>query len=209
MIGVAEDAVHDPVNDQPMRMYLPLEQFPEEGGSFLVVRTRGRPDLMAESVRRTLQTALPGQQYLAVQSMTSLLDTQRRSWHLGATMFTAFGVLALAVVAIGLYGVINYNVTQRMHELGVRVALGARRGVIIRLVVVEGLRLAAAGIAIGSLIALAASRWIQPLLFEQSARDPFIFALVGAVVVAVASIASSLPATKALRADPSVVLRAD
>lgn len=209
VIGVAEDAVHDPVNDQPMRLYLPMEQFPEEGGSLLVVRTRGRPDIMAESVRRALQSAMPGQQYVAVQPMTNLLQTQRRSWDLGATMFTAFGVLALVVVAVGLYGVINYNVTQRMHELGVRVALGARRTDVMRLVVTEGLRLAAAGVAIGSLIALAASRWIQPLLFEQSAKDPVVFALVAAVIVAVASVASSLPAAKAMRADPSVVLRAD
>lgn len=209
VVGIAENAVHDPVNDQPLRLYLPMEQFPAEGGSLLVVRTRGRPDVMAESVRRVLQSAMPGQQYVAVQPMTSLLDRQRRSWDLGATMFTAFGVLALVVVAVGLYGVINYNVTQRMHELGVRVALGARRTDVMRLVVTEGLRLAAAGVVIGSLIALAASRWIQPLLFEQSAKDPVVFALVAAVIVAVASVASSLPAAKAMRADPSVVLRAD
>jgi ABC-type antimicrobial peptide transport system permease subunit len=186
-----------------------MEQFPEEGGSILVVRTRGRPDFMTESVRRALQSAMPGQQYVVVQPMMNLVERQRRSWDLGATMFTAFGVLALVVVAVGLYGVINYNVTQRMHELGVRVALGARRPDVMRLVVTEGLRLAVAGVAIGSLIALAASRWIQPLLFEQSAKDPIVFALVAAVIVAVASIASSLPAAKAMRADPSVVLRAE
>src|SRR6185436_11923456 len=120
----------------------------------------------------------------------------------GATMFVAFGALALIVAAVGLYGVIAYNVAQRMHELGVRVALGAQAADVGRLVVGQGLRLAIAGLAIGGAISLAASRWIQPLLFQQNARDPVVFAVVAAMLMVVALIASSVPAMRAARVDP-------
>jgi putative ABC transport system permease protein len=209
VIGIAEDAVHDPVKDQPLRYYLPMEQFPEEGGSWLVLRMRSRPAAMAEPVRRALQAVMPGQQYVTVEPMTTLLDQKRRSWRVGALMFAAFGVLALVVAAVGLYGVIAYNVTQRMHELGVRMALGARRASLVRLVVGQGLRFALAGVALGSALAFAAAPWVQSLLFQQSARDPAVFGIVGALLVAVALLASTVPAVRATRADPSAVLRAE
>ena len=209
VVGVAENAVHDPLKDQPLRYYLPLEQFPAEGGSVLVLRMRGRPDALAESVRRALQATMPGQQYVTVRPMATLLDSQRRSWHVGATMFVAFGVLALVVAAVGLYGVIAYAVGQRMHELGVRIALGARAPDVLRLVMGHGVRVVLAGVAGGIAIALAAARWLEPLLFRQSARDPVVFGIVGVVLVMVALIASAIPAAKAARADPNTVLRAD
>jgi ABC-type antimicrobial peptide transport system permease subunit len=128
---------------------------------------------------------------------------------LGATVFVAFGGLALIVAGVGLYGVIGYSVTQRMHELGVRVALGARRTDVLRLVVGQSVRLTLAGVAIGSLLALAVSRWLQPLLFRQSATDPSVYVAVGALLLVVAIAASASPATRAARADPNVALRAD
>jgi len=105
--------------------------------------------------------------------------------------------------------VIAYNVAQRMHELGVRVALGAQASDVVRLVVGQGIRFAVAGVTVGTVLALLAARWVQPLLFEQSARDVRVFALVGGVLVAVAVVASSLPARRATRVDPNTVLRAD
>jgi putative ABC transport system permease protein len=110
---------------------------------------------------------------------------------------------------VGLYGVIAYNVAQRMQELGVRVALGAQSGDVVRLVVGQGLRFAVLGVAAGTAIALAASRWVQPLLYAQSARDVGVFAAVGAVLVAVAILASSIPARRATRVDPNTVLRSE
>ena len=95
-------------------------------------------------------------------------------------MFVAFGSLALVLAAIGLYSVIAYNVAQRTHELGVRVALGAQAGDVVRLVVSGGIRLAGIGVAIGTLVALWAGKWVKPLLFEVSPRDPIVFAAVGA-----------------------------
>jgi putative ABC transport system permease protein len=210
VIGIAENAVHDPLKDQPMRYYLPLEQWPAEGGSLVVVlRMRDRPEAAAERVRRALQSVMPGQQYVTAQPMADLLTGQRRSWHVGATMFVAFGVLALVVAAVGLYGVIAYTVGQRMHELGVRIALGAQRMDVLRLVMSQGVRVAVAGVAGGCALALAAASWIEPLLFRQPARDPVVFGVVGGIMVVVAIVASAIPAARATRADPNTVLRTD
>ena len=210
VVGIVEDAVHDPVDDQPLRYYLPLEQYPAEGASNLFVRTRASdPGTMAERVRRALQAAMPGQQYVTVERLADLLDASRRSWRVGATMFVAFGVLALIVAAVGLYGVIAYTVGQRMHELGVRIALGAQNVDIARLVVSQGLGLAVTGITLGGAVALIAARWIQPLLFRQSASDPTVFAVVGLTLAAVAIAASAAPAVKATKADPNNTLRSD
>ena len=131
------------------------------------------------------------------------------SWKVGAAMFVAFGVLALLVAAVGLYGVISYNVAQRMHELGVRVALGAQSRDVVRLVVGQGVRFAGAGVLVGLGLALLAARWIQPLLFQQSARDPATYGAVGGLLLVVALVASSVPALRATRADPNSALRSD
>jgi putative ABC transport system permease protein len=210
VIGVAEDIVQrDLVNDKRYHYYLLLDQFRPASGGYMLLKMRGDPAMQGEEVRKALQTVMPGQGYIRVQPMREVLDEQHRSWRLGATMFVAFGALALIVAAVGLYGVIGYNVTQRMHELGVRVALGAQRRDILRLVVGQAMRFAMAGIALGSMLALLAAGWLQPLLFRQSARDPFVYATVGIVLVLVALVASALPAARAARADPNTALRAE
>jgi ABC-type antimicrobial peptide transport system permease subunit len=122
---------------------------------------------------------------------------------LGATMFVAFGVLALALAAIGLYSVIAYNVAQRTHELGVRRALGAQASDVVRLVVTDGLRLAAIGVGIGVAGALWAGKWVKPLLFNVSPKDPWVFVAVATTLVAVALAASWIPAVRAWRSTPT------
>ena len=124
-------------------------------------------------------------------------------------MFVAFGVLALVVAAVGLYGAIGYDVAQRMHELGVRVALGAQRAHVVGLVVGRGARLTLAGTGLGVIVALLGARAVQPLLFRQSATDPWVYAGVAAVMLAVALAASALPASRAAGADPNQALRAE
>ena len=152
---------------------------------------------------------MPGESYVTVSPLQGEVDDQRRSWRLGATMFVAFGFLALAVASVGLYGVISYNVAQRAHELGVRVALGARQGDVVRLITTQGIGVASAGISLGSLTALVAGRWLQPLLFRQSASDPAIYGIVAAAMLAVALAASIAPALRASRTDPNIALRSD
>src|SRR6266540_1915804 len=131
------------------------------------------------------------------------------AWQLGATMFLVFGALAVALAAIGLYSVIAYSVAQRTHELGVRAVLGAQFGDVVRLVVGEGLGHGVTGVAIGVVLALIGGRWVAPLLFEQSPRDPFVFGFVIAVLLGVAALASYLPARRAAKVDPMVALRCE
>jgi ABC-type antimicrobial peptide transport system permease subunit len=124
-------------------------------------------------------------------------------------MFVAFGALALVLAAIGLYSVIAYNVVQRTHELGVRVAFGAQVRDLVRLVMTEGLRLTLVGVVVGAAIALLAGRWVGPLLFNVKPTDPVVFTVVGLTLVLVATVATLVPALRAARIDPNVALRAE
>jgi putative ABC transport system permease protein len=211
VIGIAETAVQNSLlgDDKGYHYYLPIDQFSPAEGFALLARMRGNPANQVESLRRALQAVMPGSSYVSVRRMSELVDGQRRSWQVGATLFVAFGVLALLVAAVGLYGVITYNVAQRMHELGVRIALGAQSADVVRLVVGQAIRFAVAGVALGLGLALLAGKWIQPLLFQQSARDPATFGAVAALLLAVAIVASTVPAVRATRADPNLALRGE
>ena len=210
VVGIAEDIVQrDVTNDKRYHYYMPIEQYRPANGAYLLLRMRGDPAVHGESVRRALQAVMPGQSYVTVRPLREAVDQAQRSWRLGATMFVAFGLLALSVASVGLYGVIAYNVNQRMHEIGVRMALGARAGDILRLVVGQGLRFAVAGVIVGVMLALVAATWLQPLLYKQSARDPIVYIMVSAVLVVVAIIASASPAMRAARADPTSALRTE
>jgi predicted permease len=208
VVGIAENAVQNSLSESAQfRYYLPIDQHDPSRGFALMLRMRTDPGVVAEGVRKALQRVMPGMTYVTVRPMRDLIDGERRSWKLGATMFVAFGGLALVVAAVGLYSVIGYNVAQRTHELGVRIALGARAGTVVRMVVGQGVWFGWWGVVIGSGLALGASRWLEPLLFRQSARDPAVFGAVAGVLLLVAVVASSLPAWRAARADPSEILR--
>jgi predicted permease len=209
VVGIAEDVHGQRLSGDPeFWYYLPVAQTGESTGQ-LFVRVHGRPADAVASLRKALQTLMPGAAYVTATPLADMVSPERRSWKQGATMFTAFGVLALALAALGLYSVIAYAVAQRTRELGVRIALGARASEIRQMVLRQGLTLAVIGIAAGSVLALVASRWITPLLFEESPRDPWVFGAVAAVLVAVAAAASLLPAMRAASVDPARVLRTD
>jgi predicted permease len=210
VIGIAEDAVQQQLlGEDRFRYYMPLAQFRPERGSYLIARVRGDPAVVGESIRKALQPLMPGQAYVTTRPMRELISGQQRAWRFGATMFVAFGVLALVVAGVGLYGVIGYDVAQRMHELGVRTALGAQARDLMRLVLGRGVQVAVIGIVVGTGIAFALGSRIQPLLFQQSARDPAVMGVV-AVVLLLAAIASCIaPARRAATADPNVALRSD
>jgi len=210
VVGIAQDIKRGSLSDdEGLQYYLPIDQQERSIGGGVFVRVRGEAKSYSDQIRRELQKVMPGASYVSVTPLDNILGGQTRSWTLGATMFTVFGILALIVAAIGLYSVIAYNVVQRTHELGVRVALGAQSPDVVRLVVGEGLRVSVAGIVIGTVVALGASRYVGPLLFRVSPRDPLVLSGVAATLVAVAILASVLPAWRATRVDPSVALRAD
>ncbi|HKV52568.1 MAG TPA: ABC transporter permease [Gemmatimonadaceae bacterium] len=209
VVGVAENIKERQLDDDPgLYYYMSIAQYhPDMGGLF--VRTSGPAEHYEETIRRQLQTVMPGASYVTVTPLTKVLGSETQSWQLGATMFVVFGTLALVLAAIGLYSVIAYNVAQRTHELGVRAALGAGMRDLARLVVREALQLTVIGVAIGAGIALFVARWVEPLLFRESPRDPWVFACVATVLVSVAALASFLPARRAARADPMQALRSD
>ena len=212
VVGVSEDIVqsnHQLGTPKLYHYYLAEEQVQAGGPRFLIISVPGDPAVEAERLRKGLQAVMPGSSYVTVRPMESLLDETYRTWRLGASMFLCFGVLALIVASVGLYGLIGYEVTQRMHELGVRVALGARRSDIVGLVVGRTIRLMVAGIVLGGSAAFVAGRWLQPLLFRQSTSDARVYAVVGATMLLVALLASALPALRASQADPNRSLRAD
>jgi len=209
VVGIAEDIKSQKLDaDDAYYYYLSHAQFhPDQGGIF--VRTRGAGPKTSETIRRALQKEMPGASYVTITPFADIVGSQTKSWELGAGMFLAFGLLALTLAAIGLFSVISYNVAQRTHELGVRVALGAQMGDLIRLVVSEGVKLGAIGVGIGAAVALASGRWIAPLLFKESPRDPVIFGVVAAVLLSVTVVASFIPARRAARVDPNRALRSD
>jgi putative ABC transport system permease protein len=210
VIGIAEDMVQrDLAGTQRFHYYLSADQFTRTWGNGLVLRMRGDPAAAAEPVRRALQRVVPAPSYVIVQPLGDIVAGAQRSWRLGATMFVAFGVLALVVAAVGLYGVIGFDVAQRMHEMGVRIALGAQRGNVVALVVRQSVVFAVAGGGLGVSVAFVGGRWIEPLLYRQSATSPAIYAAVSATMCAVALAASAIPAWRAARADPIVALRAE
>jgi predicted permease len=209
VVGIAENIKEQSLGaDSGYYYYLSSAQFnPSSGGLF--VRTRGEARRFVDDVRTRLQREMPGISYVTITPFTEIIGGQKRSWQLGATMFAAFGLMAIVLAAIGLYSVIAYNVAQRTHELGVRRALGAQAADAVRLVVTDGLRLAGIGVVLGVAVALWAAKWVKPLLFEVSPRDPVVFVLVAGLLVAVALAASWIPALRASRVDPNVALRSD
>jgi hypothetical protein len=210
VVGIAEDMVQrDIAGTQRYHYYMSIDQFTRTSGNGMVLRLRGDPALEGEAIRASLQRVMPGASYLTIRPLGTIVENAQRSWRMGAAMFVAFGVLALVVAGVGLYGVIGYNVTQRMHELGIRVALGAQRSSLLRIVVGQSVRFVLTGVALGTVVALLASGWIEPLLFRQSARDPVVYGGVGLLMLLIALAASALPALRASRADPNAALRAE
>lgn len=210
VVGVAENIRSESIEAESKLFfyYLPAAQWrPQEGGLF--VRTQHDASRLAEPLQKQLQREMPGTAFITITPLASIVDGRMRSWIVGATVFTAFGFLALSLAAVGLYSVIAYNVAQRKHELGVRLALGAGRAGIVRLVVAESLRFALAGLVIGGVVSWVGGRWIGPLLFQQSPRDPAVFALVSIVLLAVAIAASWIPALRAAGLDPKTALQSD
>jgi predicted permease len=211
VVGVVEDARRRQlIREEPaMQYYIPFGQEGGLGGTTLLVRPAGDAAKVIGTVRRELQRLESGVRYVDVQTLRDVIDPQVRPWRLGATMFTAFGALALLVAAIGLYSLIAYLVAQRTHELGVRIALGARAPDIARLVMSRGIAPAMAGLVLGVALALALGRFVEPLLFQTSPRDLGVFVVVTATLLAFAVLASLIPTWRATRVDPLTALRVE
>ena len=165
------------------------------------------PAALAE-VRTLLRAEFP-QVYSRTVTMAQSMEPEYRPWRLGAIVFSLFGVLALIVAAIGVYSTISYAVGQRTQEFGIRAALGATMGDVLRQVLGEGLRVVAVGVVVGVLLALAGGRLIGALLYGIAPSDPVAMVAAASVLLATATAASLVPAWRAAKADPVTALRAE
>ena len=173
----------------------------------LVVRTVGDERTVLAEVRREVPAVDPLMTTTMVQTIEDFMEfplfpARATGWLLGTS-----GILAVVMTTIGLFGVIAYLVSQRTHEIGIRMALGARRADVLKLVMGQGLRLTAIGLGIGICVALGATRLLGPLLYGIGADDPMTMTAVGVGLAAIALSACYLPARRAMRVDPSVALR--
>ena len=207
VVGVVSDVAQYGLDKKPpMQMYLPESQFPTSFMT-LVVRTSSDPAGMAGAIRNEILAVDSDQAVFKVATMEQLLGDSISLRRFSMLLLIVFAGVALTLAAVGIYGVISYSVTQRSHEIGIRMALGASRKDILKLVVGQGMTLTLAGVIVGLAAALALTRVMAGLLFGVSATDPLTFVLISVVLAGVALAACFVPACRATRVDPMVALR--
>lgn len=213
IVGVTEDVHHNGVVEEPRtEMYLPLAQFQAATGSTrrsmtLVVKSRSEPLALAAAVRDTVRRLDPNLPVARVRTMDAVVATALAQPRFTALLLALFAGLALALAAVGLYGVVAYGVAARRHEIGIRLTLGATRRAVLRLVLSEGMALVVAGIAIGLALARLLTRFLAGQIYGVTPADPATFAAVPLLLAAVALLATWLPARRAAAVDPAVTLR--
>jgi putative ABC transport system permease protein len=204
IIGVVGDVRHRALESQPLpAMYMP--HF--DPWMNLVIRTQNNPASFAGAVRKEIHEIDRDQPVAAVKTMEDWLDTSTAGPRYRTTLIGLFAVLALVLASTGIYGVMSYSVTQRTHEIGVRMALGAKRFDVLKLVLRQGMLLVLVGVVLGLAGALALTRVMASLLYEVPAKDPLTFAVVSLLLAGVAFIACYIPAYRATKVDPLIALR--
>jgi putative ABC transport system permease protein len=209
VVGIVGDVRHGRLRTAAApEIYFPQAQLPRVAMTF-TLRTATAPMALARPVTDAVHELDPGLAVAQLRPLTDVVASSVETDRFMARLIAAFGAIALLLAAIGIFGVISYGVAQRRREIGVRMAVGATRGDVLRLIVAGALRLAGAGIILGALAGLALGRAMQSLLFGVAPFDPATFVIGGAVLVAVAVLASVVPALNAARTPPAIVLNAD
>jgi predicted permease len=207
IVGVARDTKVNGLNEKPVPfVYLPLYQV-YRAGVIVSARVNGDPLAFGKTVERTIHEMSPD---LVVFDITSLeLREQLSSFpqRVAGTFVGAFGLLALVLAAVGIYGVTAYTTRQRTHEIGIRVALGASKQDVMRMVLGQGLKLTVIGVILGLVLAFASTRFLTTLLLGVTSTDALTFSSVAILLCAVALLACFIPARRAMRVDPLVALR--
>ncbi len=213
IVGVAGDVRHWINIEEPPVAYYPYAQIPAsyvpllQSYFTLTLRTAAAPDTLVGAVRNQIHDFDPDIPVYEVHTMDSLVRESAAADRFQMVLFGIFAGVGLLLAAIGIYGVISYSVTQRTREIGIRMALGAERAEVLRLIVSDGMRLALAGAALGIAGALAVSRFLGGLLYGVKPTDPVTFAVVFVALTAVAFLACFVPARRATKVDPMVALR--
>jgi putative ABC transport system permease protein len=210
IVGVAADAKNRGIQDPSFPEVVIPSSITKMMGRALLVKTTGSPLAMAESVKREVWAVDPGVSVGSLKTMTEFLKQFTYAEpRLGLYVFGAFAGLGLALVILGVYSVIAYNVSRQTQEIGIRMALGAARGDVLRMTLRAGLHLVALGVIIGVSVSLAATRVLASQLWNVSPNDPLTLAFVVAIVAVAGLAASYFPALRATRVDPMVVLRSE
>jgi ABC-type antimicrobial peptide transport system permease subunit len=212
VVGVAPDVTYEEFVEQApedqLHVHVPYARLPFRGMG-VMVRTEGDPRAVVTAVRRELRALDATLPAFDVRTMDEVFEFTTWPYKLYGKSFGLFGALALALAAVGVYGVVAYAVAQRRHEIGVRMALGARAATVAREIVRGAVRLAVPGAALGLAGALALSRVLRGVLYGISTTDLATFVGVPVVIVSVALLASWLPARRAARVDPAAALRSE
>jgi putative ABC transport system permease protein len=208
IVGIAADSRADGIDQAPMHtMFQSDTQFSPQ--STLLVRTAGSPDRLTPRVVETIRALDPNRPIDHVQTLEEIRDETIAPQRLNATLIGLFAALALAIATVGVAGVLAFSVSQRTNELGIRLALGAERGTILRMILGEGAVMALAGLAIGGAAAVPLSGLLNGLLFGVEPVDPPTIALSAVLLVVVALVAAWLPARRATAVDPITALRGE
>jgi predicted permease len=209
IVGVAKPAeLTDPHSKLRAKAYYPYEQAPHATDQmFFEVRTQGAPSTVISELRDTVRQADPALPLMEVKTQTEETDEALSQERLFARLTSVFGLLALLLAMIGLYGTMAYSVTRKTHEIGIRMALGANPRDVLAMIIRQGITLALIGVGIGIVAALGATRLIRSMIFGVTAYDFATFFAVAAVLVAVAFFACFIPARRAMRVHPMVALR--
>ncbi|HKD17568.1 MAG TPA: ABC transporter permease [Thermoanaerobaculia bacterium] len=209
IVGVVGDVRRDGLGAESRpEMYVPFAQDPW-WAAYAVVRTFGDPAQLAETLRREVRALDPALPVEDVQPMTQMVSDSVAQPRFRTTLLGLFGLVALLLAVIGIYGVISYSVGRRTREVGIRMALGAGRRDVLKLVIGEGLVLTAAGLAIGALGAVVLTRYLATLLFEVGRLDPTTYVTVAATLLLAGVLACWVPARRASRVDPLTALRSE
>jgi len=209
IVGVVRDAKYGNLrDDSPPTIYIPwLQELSRVGAVTFEVRTAGDPVASVTAIRQAVREVDPNLPVVAVKTQVEQANESLRIERLFARLLSFFGLLALLLAAIGLYGLMAYAVTQRTKEIGIRMALGAQRHDVLKLVLSQGMILTLIGIALGAGGAIGLTRLMKSLLFGVSATDPVTFIAIALLLAAVALLASYVPARRATKVDPLVALR--
>jgi predicted permease len=207
IVGVVGNTVVNQVGEEPQPLaYLPITQDYSPAAT-LQVRTTSRPQAVIGTVRKEIQSLDKNLALTNVETIEEAIAQALWAPRMGAGLLTVFGGLALILAVVGVYGVLSYSVNQQTREIGIRVALGSKSSEVLRLIVGQGLRLAAIGLGLGLAAALALTQTISSLLFGINAHDPLTFVVVSFVLAASAALACYIPARRATKVDPIVALR--